>query len=104
MHPCQNALVFGAITKTYGVSRGILREDAWTRFYQRYFSLERVLAVGGALLVIGLVLNLGLFVIWAVGGKLSLGLQLAALAQGLMIVGANVGLAGFLAMAIADRR
>jgi len=99
-----NALVFGAITKSYGVSRGILREDAWTRFYQRYFSLERVLGVGGALLALGLVLNLGLFVVWAVGGKLMLGLQLAALAQGLMIVGANVGLAGFLAMAIADRR
>jgi len=99
-----NALVFGAITKNYGVDRGILREDAWTRFYRRWFSLERVLAVGGGLLVLGLALNVGLFVIWAVGGKLSLGLQLAALAQGLMIVGANVGLAGFLAMAIADRR
>jgi hypothetical protein len=99
-----NALVFGAITKNYGVDRGILREDAWTRFYRRWFSLERVLAVGGGLLVLGLVLNLGLFVIWAVGDKLTLGLQLAALAQGLMIVGANVGLAGFLAMAIADRR
>jgi glycosyltransferase involved in cell wall biosynthesis len=99
-----NALVFGAITKSYGVDRGILREDAWTRFYRRWFSLERVLGVGGALLVLGFVLNLGLFVIWAVGGKLTLGLQLAALAQGLMIVGANIGLAGFLAMAIADRR
>jgi hypothetical protein len=99
-----NALVFGAITKTYGVDRGILREDAWTRFYRRWFSLERVLGVGGALLVLGLVLNLALFVIWAVGGRLALGLQFAALAQGLMIVGANVGLAGFLAMAIADRR
>ncbi|HTK44065.1 MAG TPA: glycosyltransferase family 2 protein [Patescibacteria group bacterium] len=99
-----NALVFGAITKSYGVERGILTEDAWTRFYRRWFSLERVLGIGGALLVLGLVLNLGLFAIWAVGGKLTLGLQLAALAQGLMIVGANVGLAGFLAMAIADRR
>jgi glycosyltransferase involved in cell wall biosynthesis len=99
-----NALVFGAITKSYGVDRGILKDDAWTRFYRRVFSLERVLAVGGALLLLGLVLNLGLFVVWALGGKLTLGLQLAALAQGLMIVGANVGLAGFLAMAIADRR
>jgi len=99
-----NALVFGAITKNYGVDRGILREDAWTRFYRRFFSLERVLGVGGALLILGLVLNVGLFVVWAVGGKLTLGLQLAALAQGLMIVGANIGLAGFLAMAIADRR
>jgi hypothetical protein len=99
-----NALVFGAITKSYGVDRGILKDDAWTRFYRRFFSLERVLGIGGALLVLGLVFNLGLFVIWAVGGRLTLGLQLAALAQGLMIVGANVGLAGFLAMAIADRR
>jgi glycosyltransferase involved in cell wall biosynthesis len=99
-----NALVFGAITKSYGVDRGILREDAWTRFYRRFFSLERVLAIGGLLLGLGLVLNVGLFVVWAAGGKLTLGLQLAALAQGLMIVGANIGLAGFLAMAIADRR
>jgi glycosyltransferase involved in cell wall biosynthesis len=99
-----NALVFGAITKSYGVERGILRDDAWTRFYRRFFSLERVLGVGGALLTLGLVLNVGLFVVWALGGKLTLGLQLAAFAQGLMIVGANIGLAGFLAMAIADRR
>ena len=99
-----NALVFGAITKSYGVDRGILREDAWTRLYRRFFSLERVLALGGLLLVLGLALNLGLFAVWASGGKLALGLQLAALAQGLMIVGANIGLAGFLALAIADRR
>jgi len=99
-----NALVFGAITKSYGVERGILKEDAWTRFYRRVFSLERVLAIGGGLLLLGLMLNIGLFVVWAIGGRLNLGLQLAALAQGLMIVGANVGLAGFLAMAIADRR
>jgi glycosyltransferase involved in cell wall biosynthesis len=99
-----NALVFGAITKSYGVERGILRDDAWTRFYRRFFSLERVLAVGGLLFLVGLVLNVGLFVIWASGGKLATGLQLAAAAQGAMIVGATIGLAGFLAMAIADRR
>jgi glycosyltransferase involved in cell wall biosynthesis len=99
-----NALIFGAITKSYGVDRGILREDRWTRFYRRFFSLERVLAVGGMLFVAGLALNAGLFGVWALGNKLALGLQLAALAQSLMIVGANIGLAGFLAMAIADRR
>ena len=99
-----NALVFGAITKTYGVDRGILKEDAWTRFYRRFFSLERVLAFGGIVLFAGLVLNLGLFAVWATGAKLPLGLELASLAQSLMIVGANTGMAGFLAMAIADRR
>jgi glycosyltransferase involved in cell wall biosynthesis len=99
-----NALVFGLLTKTYGVDRGILKEDAWVRLYRRFFSLERVLAVGGALFFLGVVLNLGLFTVWATGSKHELGLQLAALAQSLMIVGANTGMAGFLAIAIADRR
>lgn len=99
-----NALVFGAITKTYGVDRGILKEDAWVRLYRRIFSLERVLAVAFVLFAIGFLLNIGLFTVWASGSKLALGLQFAALAQSLMIVGANIGMAGFLAMAIADRR
>jgi hypothetical protein len=97
-------LLFGAITKSYGVERGILKDDAWTRFYRRVFTLERVLGVGGLLVLLGLMLNVVLFGVWAAGGKLELGIQLAALAQGLMIVGANLGLAGFLAMAVADRR
>ncbi len=99
-----NALVFGLITKTYGVDRGFLKEDRLVRFYRKIFSLERVLAVAGILMVIGLALNFGLLAIWLSGSKLALGLQFAALAQSLMIVGANVGMAGFLAVAIADRR
>ncbi len=99
-----NALVFGAITKTYGVDRGILKEDTWVRVYRRLFSLERVLALAGILFFIGIMLNLGLFTLWASGSKLQLGLPMAALAQSLIIVGANIGMAGFLAMAIADRR
>ena len=99
-----NALVFGLITKTYGVDRGFLKEDRLVRFYRKIFSLERVLAVAGILMVVGLALNFGLLAIWLSGSKLALGLQFAALAQSLMIVGANVGMAGFLAVAIADRR
>jgi glycosyltransferase involved in cell wall biosynthesis len=99
-----NALLFGIITKTYGVDRGILKEDAWVRVYRRFFSLERVLAVGAALFFGGILLNLGLFTLWATGSRHEEGLQLASLAQSLMIVGANTGMAGFLAMAIADRR
>ena len=99
-----NALVFGLITKTYGVDRGFLKEDRLVRFYRKIFSLERVLALAGILMVVGLALNFGLLAIWLSGSKLALGLQFAALAQSLMIVGANVGMAGFLAVAIADRR
>jgi glycosyltransferase involved in cell wall biosynthesis len=99
-----NALVFGMITKAYGVDRGILKEDGLVRLYRRFFSLERVLAVGAVLFLAGMLLNFGLFTLWAAGSKHALGLQLAALAQSLMIVGANTGMSGFLAMAVADRR
>ncbi len=99
-----NALVFGLITKTYGVERGLMKEDAWVRFYRRVFSLERMLGVAAALIVAGLLIDLVLFAVWVSGSRLDLGLQLAALAQSLLIVGANLGMAGFLTVAIHDRR
>ena len=99
-----NSLVFGLIAKAYGVDRGLLREDAWVRMYRRVFRLERMLGLAAALIVLGIGLNLGLFTVWVSGSRLGAGLQLAALAQSLLIVGANVGMAGFLTVAIDDRR
>lgn len=99
-----NALILGMITKTYGVDRGLLKEDAWVRFYRRVFSLERVLALAAVLIAIGGLLDLALLVVWLSGSRAELGLQFAALAQSLLIVGANLGMAGFLAVAIDDRR
>ena len=99
-----NSLVFGLIAKAYGVDRGLLREDAWVRIYRRVFRLERMLGLAAVLLHLGIALNLGLFSVWVSGSKLGAGLQLAALAQSLLIVGANVGMAGFLTVAIDDRR
>jgi glycosyltransferase involved in cell wall biosynthesis len=98
-----NALVFGLITKTYGADRGLLREDAWVRLYRRVFSLERALGLAAILVIAGLLLDVGLFGVWVAGSRLELGLQLAALAQSLLIVGANIGMASFLAVAIDDR-
>ncbi|MEK6720148.1 MAG: glycosyltransferase [Chloroflexota bacterium] len=99
-----NALVFGMITKTYGVERGLLKEDVWVRFYRRVFSLERVLGLAALLIMGGVLLDLALFAVWVSGSRHDLGLQFAALAQSLLIVGANIGMAGFLAVAIDDRR
>jgi hypothetical protein len=99
-----NALLFGLITKTYLVSRGLQTEDGYVRLYRRFFSLERVLVLAAVLVVGGGLLDVGLFVVWASGSRLDLGLQLAALAQSLITVGANFGMAGFLAVAIDDRR
>jgi glycosyltransferase involved in cell wall biosynthesis len=99
-----NALLFGLITKTHLVSRGLQKVDGYVRFYRRFFSLERVLVAAAALIVGGGLLDVALLVIWASGSRLDLGLQLAALAQSLIIVGANFGMAGFLAVAIDARR
>lgn len=99
-----NALVFGMITKTHGASRGLMKEDAWVRFYRRVFSLERVLGLAVLMIVVGALLDIALLVVWLSGARHELGLQFAALAQSLLIVGANVGMAGFLAVAIDDRR
>jgi glycosyltransferase involved in cell wall biosynthesis len=99
-----NALVFGLITKTYGVERGYLREDSWVRLYRRFFRLERMLAVAAVLVLAGVILDSGLFAIWVGGARSGFGIQLAALAQSLLIVGSNLGFAGFLAVAIGDRR
>lgn len=99
-----NALILGMITKTYGVDRGLLKEDAWVRFYRRVFSLERVLGLAAVLIAIGGLLDLALLGVWLAGSRAELGLQYAALAQSLLIVGANLGMAGFLAVAIDDRR
>jgi hypothetical protein len=99
-----NALVFGLMTKTFGADRGIFREDAWVRAYRRVFSLERMLGLAAVLFILGGLINLGLLAVWLSGNRMAVGLQLAALAESLMIVGANLGLAGFLCVAIEDRR
>ena len=99
-----NALVFGLITKTHLVGLGLQKEDRYVRFYRRFFSLERVLVAAAGLIVGGGLLDVALLVVWASGARLDLGLQLAALAQSLIIVGANFGMAGFLAVAIDVRR
>lgn len=95
-----NALLFGMISKTHLVGRGLQKEDGYVRFYRRFFSLERILVLAALLIVGGALLDVALFAVWASGSRLELGLQLAALAQSLIIVGANVGMAGFLGVTV----
>jgi len=91
-----NSMLFGIIAKLYGVARGLLPEDRWARVYRRWFRLEGVLALAGAVFLVGLAIDVVLFAVWAGGGRAEAGLQLAALAQTLLIVGAELGMAGFL--------
>lgn len=95
-----NTLLLGMIAKLHGVSVGLLHEDRWVRLYRRVFRLEGVLAMAALMLLIGAALDAGLFWVWASGMHHPIGLQLAALAQTLLIVGAELGMAAFLVVTI----
>jgi len=95
-----NAVLFGVIAKLYGVRHGLLHEDRWARLYRRWFRLEAVLALAAVLFAGGLLMELFLFGAWSTSAVAVQGLQLAALAQTLMIVGSELGLAGFLLVTV----
>jgi hypothetical protein len=98
-----NAVLFGVIAKLYGVTHGLLREDRWARIYRRWFRLEAVLGLAALLFIAGLVTEVLLFGAWTTSAVAIEGLSLAALAQTLMIVGAELGLAGFLLVTVDPR-
>ena len=98
-----NAVLFGVISKLFGVAHGLLPEDRWARLYRRLFRLEALLALAAGLFVAGLVIELVLFGAWTASAVGIEGLSLAALAQTLMIVGAELGLAGFLVVTVDAR-
>ena len=98
-----NAVLFGVIAKLYSVSHGLLREDRWARLYRRAFHLEGLLATAAVLFLAGMIMELFLFGAWTSSAVAVNGLSLAALAQTLMIVGAELGLAGFLVVTVEGR-
>ena len=91
-----SSLVFGVMAKIHACARGLLSEDAWVRVYRRYFRLETILLLATVLVAAGAAIDAVLFLIWASGGEARLGMQFAALAQTLLVVGAQLGMAGFL--------
>ena len=95
-----NALLLGMVAKLHGCSMGLLPEDRWVRVYRRVFRLERVLALAFLMVLAGATLDLWLFGVWTSGSQQPMGLQLAALAQTLLIVGAQLGMAAFLVVTV----
>lgn len=91
-----NSAFVGVAAKLYGASHGFRTEDRWVRLYRRWFHLERVLGLAALLFVAGLVIDGLLFFVWTSGSALAMGSRLAALAQTLLIVGAELGMAAFL--------
>lgn len=91
-----NSTLAGVAAKLYGASHGFRTEDRWVRLYRRLFHLERILGLAALLFLAGLVIDGLLFFVWTSGSALALGSRLAALAQTLLIVGAELGMAAFL--------
>jgi hypothetical protein len=98
-----NSVLLGIIAKVHACARGLHPEDALVRLYRRSFRLETVLLCAVLLVLGGGLLDVVLFGVWASGGHLAIGLPLAGLAQSLLIVGAELGMAGFLIVAVDDR-
>jgi len=89
-----NALLLGFASRLYTTARGITNEDAVLRFYHRYLGLEAFLVVAAALVAAGAVLDLVMAFVSISSVSM---LDLAAIAQALIIVGVNVGLVGAMA-------
>lgn len=89
-----NALLLGFASRLYTTARGITNEDAMLRFYHRYLGLEAFVGIGIALVGAGIGIDIILGVVELKGVSR---LDVAAIAQALIIVGANVGLVGALA-------
>ena len=95
-----NSLLLGFASRLYTNAIGLTNEDAVVRFYKRYLSLEVFVLVGVVLVAAGLVLDAILLLVEP--GRLNIGI--AAVAQTLIVVGANTALVGALTSLLDDRR
>jgi glycosyltransferase involved in cell wall biosynthesis len=95
-----NAFILGFASRLYTSARGITNEDSFTRFYGKYLGLETFVVLGLALIAAGLILDVALLVSGEAGINR---IGLAAIAQTLIVVGANAGLVGALAALLENR-
>lgn len=95
-----NALLLGFASRLYTSARGITNEDAFTRFYRRYLRLEVFVVIGLLLIVAGLILDILLLAFDSNDYNLSI----AAIAQTLIILGANTGLVGAMASLLEEKQ
>jgi glycosyltransferase involved in cell wall biosynthesis len=89
-----NALLLGFASRLYTTARGITNEDRTLRFYRRYLGFETFVAVGVLLALVGIGLDV-MLALWQPPALSTLGLM--AIAQTLIIVGANIVLVGSMA-------
>lgn len=100
-----NALMIGAASHLYAASRKIIAEDALTIMFNRLVTLERMLVLAAVLVLVGIGLDALIFYQWLSDADLGVSTEgLAAVAQTAIIIGANLGLGGFLTALLMDER
>jgi hypothetical protein len=100
-----NALMIGVASHLYAASRKIIPDDRLTILFNRVMTLERMLALAALLLLVGIGLDALIFVRWLTKNDLGASTEgLAATAQTAIIIGANMGLGGFLTALLMDER
>ncbi len=99
-----NALMIGVASHLYAASRKIIPEDRLTLLFNRFVTLERMLALAGLLVFGGFGIDGLIFIEWLSGRHFGVSTEgLSAIAQTSIIIGANMALGGFLT-ALMDTR
>jgi hypothetical protein len=92
-----NAVLLGLASRIYTTARGDTREDWLLRFYRKYLGLEGLFLLGLFLMLTGFGVDLFLL-IRSPGANDTLNwVDIAAVAQSLILIGANLFFVGILA-------
>ncbi len=93
-----NSLLLGFASRLFTTAKGITNEDFLLRFYRKYLGLEALIVAGVALFFLGIGTDMYLIIAEPVEGSFGPNwLHIAAVAQALIISGANLVLVGALA-------
>ncbi|HUS83329.1 MAG TPA: glycosyltransferase family 2 protein [Dehalococcoidia bacterium] len=92
-----NAVLLGLASRIYTTARGDTKEDWLLRLYRRYLGLEGLFLFGLFLMVCGFGVDLFLMISSSAGSDPSNWVDIAAVAQSLIVIGANLLLVGVLA-------
>lgn len=98
-----NTVLLGLGAKLFAVNRETQGEDALVRFYRQYLGVEALLFIGIVLALVGIGVDAYIFVRWLRGSTAEGLIHITAVAQALIVIGANL-LFGSIMLGIIDDR
>ncbi len=89
-------VLLGIYAKTYGLIHETGVTDLWIRRFHLHYTLERGVALGGLIFLVGVLINVGILGAWLAAGRgVLFAVRPAMLALTLMVLGAEVVFASF---------